>query len=57
MFISDYNAHNFSYNYLDKPVIVFESAKIEYKQLSRLAVLTCIVSDKIQNERTFFNEN
>jgi hypothetical protein len=57
MFVSDYNAHNFSYNYLDKPVIVFESAKIEYKQLSRLAVLTCIVSDKIQNERTFFNEN
>jgi hypothetical protein len=57
MFISDYNAHNFSYDYLDKPVIVFESAKIEYKQLSRLAVLTCIVSDKIQNERTFFNEN
>lgn len=54
MYISDYNAHNHSYKYLDVPVIVEESPKIEYKELSRLAVLTCIVSDKFKNARTFY---
>ena len=34
LFISDYNAHNHSYRYLDIPVIVSESAQIEYKDLS-----------------------
>lgn len=54
MWISDYNAHNHSYKYLDVPVIVEESPKIEYKEFSRLAVLTCIVSDKFKNARTFY---
>jgi hypothetical protein len=54
MWISDYNAHNHSYKYLDVPVIVEESPKIEYKELSRLAVLSCIVSDKFKNARTFY---
>lgn len=55
LFISDYNAHNHSYRYLDLPVIVSESATIEYKDLSRKATLTCKVSDKFKNNRTYFN--
>lgn len=55
LFISDYNAHNHSYRYLDIPVIVSESAQIEYKDLSRKATLTCKVSDKFKTNRTYYN--
>jgi hypothetical protein len=55
LFISDYNAHNHSYRYLDIPVIVSESAQIEYKDLSRKATLTCKVSDKFKSNRTYYN--
>jgi hypothetical protein len=55
LFISDYNAHNHSYRYLDIPVIVQESPEIEYKDFSRKAVLKCKVSDKFKNQRTYFN--
>lgn len=55
LFISDYNAHNHSYRYLDLPVIVSESPTIEYKTLSRKAVLTCKVADKLKNKRTYYN--
>lgn len=55
LFISDYNAHNHSYRYLDLPVIVSESATIEYKDLSRKATLTCKVSDKFKSNRTYYN--
>lgn len=55
LFISDYNAHNHSYRYLDLPVIVAESAQIDYKDLSRKATLTCKVSDKFKNKRTYYN--
>jgi hypothetical protein len=55
LFISDYNAHNFSYKYLDLPVIVSESPAIEYKEFSRKAILTCKVADKFKNKRTYYN--
>lgn len=55
LYISDYNAHNHSYRYLDLPVIVSESPTIEYKTLSRKAVLTCKVADKLKNQRTYYN--
>jgi hypothetical protein len=55
LFISDYNAHNFSYKYLDLPVIVSESPAIEYKEFSRKAILTCKVEDKFKNKRTYYN--
>lgn len=55
LFISDYNAHNHSYRYLDLPVIVSESPSVEYKELSRKAVLTCKVSDKFKQNRTYYN--
>lgn len=54
LFISDYNAHNHSYRYLDLPVIVSESPSVEYKDFSRKAVLKCKVSDKFKNQRTFY---
>jgi hypothetical protein len=54
LFISDYNAHNHSYRYLDLPVIVSESPAVEYKDFSRKAVLKCKVSDKFKNSRTFY---
>jgi hypothetical protein len=54
LYISDYNAHNHSYRYLDLPVIVSESPSVEYKDLSRKAVLKCKVADKFKNQRTFY---
>jgi len=55
LFISDYNAHNHSYRYLDLPVIVQESPKIEYTdQFARKAVLKCTVGDKFKNKRTYY---
>jgi hypothetical protein len=54
LFISDYNAHNHSYRYLDLPVIVSESPSVEYKDFSRKAVLKCKVADKFKNSRTFY---
>lgn len=55
MFISDYNAHNHSYKYLDLPVIVEESPEIDYLDiLQRKAKLTCVVGDRRKNKRTFY---
>ena len=55
LFISDYNAHNFSYRFNDLPVILEESAEIEYFDFSRKAKLTAKVGDKFKNKRTFFS--
>jgi hypothetical protein len=55
LFISDYNAHNYSYRYLDLPVIVSESPAIEYKEFSRKAILTCKIEDKFKTKRTYYN--
>lgn len=54
LFISDYNAHNHSYRYQDLPVIVEESPEIEYYDFSRKAKLSCKVSDKFKNKRTYY---
>jgi hypothetical protein len=54
LFISDYNAHNPSYRYQDLPVIVSESPSLEYYDFSRKVKLTCIVSDKFKNKRTYY---
>jgi hypothetical protein len=54
LFISDYNAHNHSYRYNDLPVIVETSPEIEYFDFSRKARLTCEVSDKFKNKRTYY---
>jgi hypothetical protein len=54
LFISDYNAHNPSYRYQDLPVIVSESPSLEYYDFSRKVKLTCVVSDKFKNKRTYY---
>lgn len=54
LFISDYNAHNHSYRIQDLPVIVEESATLDYLPLSRYAILKCKVGDKYKNKRTHF---
>ena len=54
LFISDYNAHNHSYRYQDIPVIVDESPELEYYDFSRKAKLSCKVTDKFKNKRTYY---
>ena len=54
LFISDYNAHNYSYRYQDLAVIVEESPEIEYYDFSRKAKLKAKVSDKFKNSRTYY---
>lgn len=54
LFLSDYNYHNHSYRYQDIPVIVQESANIEYYDWSRLAKLTVTLGDKFKNQRTYY---
>jgi hypothetical protein len=54
LFISDYNQHNHSYRIQDIPVILEESASLDYLPLSRYAVLKCKVGDKFKNKRTYF---
>ncbi len=54
LFISDYNAHNHSYRYQDVAVIVDESPSVEYYDFSRKAKLSCKVSDKFKNKRTYY---
>lgn len=54
LFVSDYNAHNHSYRYLDLPVIVQESPEITYFELSREASVKCVVGDKVKNQRSYF---
>jgi hypothetical protein len=54
LFISDYNAHNHSYQIKEIPVIVEDSPEVEYFDLSRYARLKCVVGDKFKNKRTFY---
>jgi hypothetical protein len=56
LFISDYNAHNYSYKINDLPVILEESAEINYNEFSRKASLKAIVGDKFKNKRTYFDK-
>ena len=54
LFISDYNVHNHSYRYQDLPVIVSNSPDVTYYELSRKASVSCEVSDKFKNKRTYY---
>ena len=55
MWISDYNAHNHSYNILDIPVVVEESPEIDYlDKYQRRAVLTCQVGLRNKTRRTHY---
>jgi hypothetical protein len=54
LYISDFNALNPSYNYLDLPVILSESPEIKYNDGVRKASLTATFSDKIKNSRSYY---
>lgn len=54
LYISDFNALNPTYNYLDLPVILAESPEIKYNDGVRTASLTAILNDKIKNSRSYY---
>ena len=54
IYLSDFNALNPTYNYLDLPVVVSESPEIEYFQASRKSTLTVKFNDKIKNSRSYY---
>ena len=55
LYISDYNVFNNSHNILDVPTVVTESPEIDYLvEYQRSAVLTCTVSDRTNNKRTYY---
>lgn len=55
LYISDYNVFNNSHSILDIPVTVAESPEFDYLvEYQRGAVLTCSVSDRTNNKRTYY---
>ncbi len=55
MFISDYNAHTSSYRINDIPVTIKESPERDLPdKYSRFEVLTCIVTKRVADQRTFY---
>jgi hypothetical protein len=54
LYISDFNALNPTYNYLDLPVILSDSPEIKYNDGVRKASLTAIFNDKIKNSRSYY---
>lgn len=55
LFISDYNAHNESYNINDQPAIVIESPELtKPDRYSRKVVLTCKVGQRKNNQKTHY---
>lgn len=49
IWISDHNEFNHSLFYKDTELIVNESPKIDYKEFSNLATITCTFTDKVRN--------
>ena len=56
MFISDYNAHNHNYQYLDYPVALSGTADVKYTVGTRLASLTANFSDRALNQKSYYNQ-
>lgn len=54
MYASDHNVFNHSYAILDIPVILKETEEVEYGEYYRGAVIKAKLSDKFNNERTFY---
>lgn len=52
LYVSDHNAYNHSYDFLDKPVILSESPSVEYVGI--FAKITAKFGDKIKNKRSTF---
>lgn len=54
LFISDFNSLNPSNEYLNVPVIVDSSPELKYTDTSRLVQLTCKLTDKVKNSRSYY---
>ena len=54
-FISDHNKYNHDYLILDKPVVLEESAEVEYISKDRRASITAIFGDRRKTEKSFYN--
>lgn len=55
LYITDHNDFNHVQTYKDFNVIVEESPDVDYKNLSNLASVKCVVSDKVKNKRAYYN--
>lgn len=53
--ISDHNSSNHSYVYLDKEVTQQDTAELTYTDGTRLASLTALFSDRVKDQRTYYN--
>lgn len=55
IWVSDHNDFNHSYFYKDKELIVNESPEVDYKEFSKLATITCKLTDKVRNNLAKYN--
>ena len=55
LYITDHNDFNHVQTYKDFNVVVEDSPEVDYKNLSNLASVKCVVSDKIKNKRSYYN--
>ena len=56
MLISDHNSHNHSYLYLDLPVTQQDTPEMTYTDGTRLASLTVLFSDRVKDQRAYYNQ-
>jgi len=55
LYITDHIDFNHVQTYKDFNVIVEDSPEVDYKNLSNLASVKCVVSDKVRNKRSYYN--
>ena len=55
-FISDHNRYTHDYLLLDKPVVLEESAEVEYITKDRRATITAIFGDRRKTDKSFYNK-
>lgn len=56
-FISDHNQSNHDYLLLDKPVVVTNTAEIEYKEGNRWANITATFGDRALLDKNYYRQN
>jgi len=53
--VSDHNKYAHDYGLFDKPVVLEESADVEYLEADRRAKLTIEFSDRVKSQKSFYN--
>lgn len=56
LLISDHNASNHSYQYYNRPVVLEETAEVEYIERNRWAKVTVKLGDRQKTKKTYYNE-